>query len=57
MGEPSGMVEVKVAHDDGFDVFYVIAGRFDCVGELHLLGVDGAWEEIGEWRTPFLWLC
>ena len=52
--EASGVVEVEVAHDDGFDVFDVVAGGFDCVGELHLLGVHGAWEEIGEWRAPFL---
>jgi hypothetical protein len=45
---------VKVAHDNGFDVSDVVAGGFDGVWELHLLGVDGAWEEIGEWRTPFL---
>jgi len=49
----SGVVEVEVAHDDGFDVFDIVAGGFDGVWELHLLGVDGAWEEIGEWRTPF----
>lgn len=54
MLEASGVVEVEVAHYDGFDVFDVVAGGFDCVGELHLLGVHGAWEEIGEWRAPFL---
>jgi hypothetical protein len=54
MLESSGVVEVEVAHYDGFDVLDIIAGRFDGVWELHLLGVDGAWEEIGEWRTPFL---
>jgi hypothetical protein len=43
-----------VAHDNGFDVLDVIAGRFDGVGELHLFGVHGAWEEISEWRAPFL---
>lgn len=52
--ESSGVVEVEVAHDDGSDVLDIVAGRFDGVRELHLFGVDGAWEEIGEWRTPFL---
>lgn len=55
--EASGVVEVEMAHDDGFDVFDVVAGGFDGVWELLVLGVDGAWEEIGEWRSPFLWLC
>ena len=54
--EASGVVEVEVAHDDGFDVFDVVACGFDGVWELHFLGVDGTWEEIGEWRSPFLWL-
>jgi len=52
--EASSVVEVEVAHYDGFDVFDVIAGCFDGVGELHFFRVDGAWEEIGERRTPFL---
>lgn len=52
--ESAGVIEVKMAHDDGFDVFDIVACGFDCVGELHLLGVDCAWEEIGVWRTPFL---
>lgn len=43
-----------MAHYNGFDVFNFVAGGFDGVGELHLLGVHGAWEEIGEWRAPFL---
>lgn len=57
MLQSAGVVEVEVAHYDRFDVFDVVAGRFDGVGELHLLGVDCAWEEIGEWRTPFLLSC
>lgn len=43
-----------MAHDNGFDVFDIVTGRFNSVRELHLLGVDGAREEIGEWRAPFL---
>lgn len=53
--ESAGVVKVKVAHDYGFYVFYVVPSGFDGVWELHLLGVDGAWEEICEWRTPFLY--
>lgn len=53
--QPAGVVEVEVAHDNGFDVSDIVAGRFDCVGELHLLGVDCSWEQIGEWRTPLLY--
>ena len=52
--ESSGVVKVEVAHDNGFDVLHVVAGGFDGVWELHLFGVDGAWEEICEWRAPFL---
>lgn len=52
--QSASVVEVKVAHDNGFDVFDIVAGRFDGVGELHFLGLDCAWEEIGERRTPFL---
>jgi hypothetical protein len=53
----SGVVEVEVAHDDGLDVSDIVAGGFDGIGELHLLGVDSAREQIGQWRTPFLCLC
>jgi hypothetical protein len=52
--ESSGVVEVEVAHYDGFDVLDVVAGRFDGIGKLHLLGIHGAWEKIGEWCAPFL---
>ena len=34
--ESSGVVEVEVAHYDGFDVFDVVAGCFDSVRKLHL---------------------
>jgi hypothetical protein len=53
--EASGVVEVQVAHDYGFDVFDVVPRGFDRIRQLHLLGVDGAWEEISERCAPFLY--
>ena len=52
--ESSGVVEVEMSHDDGFDVVDVVAGGFDGVRELHLLGIGGARKDIGKWSTPFL---
>lgn len=55
MFEPAGVIEMEMAHDDGFDVFDVVAGGFDGVGKLHLLSIDRPWEDVGESYTPFLW--
>jgi hypothetical protein len=49
--ESSSVVEVKMAHDDSLHVPDVVAGSFDSVRKLHLLGVNGAREKISERRT------
>lgn len=48
------MVQVKMSHDDGFDILDIVAGGFDRVRKLHLFGVYCPWEYVGEWWTPFL---
>ena len=49
----TGMVKVKVTHDDSLHIPDVIAGSFDGIWKLHLLGVNGAREKISERRTCF----
>ena len=50
--QPTGMVEVKVAHDDGFDVLNVMAGLLDLRLELVVFGVINAGEDVVQWRAP-----
>jgi hypothetical protein len=53
--EASGVIEVQVAHDDGFHVFDIVTSGLDRIRQLHLVGVDGTREEISEWCAPFLY--
>lgn len=55
--ETARVVKVQVAHYDGFDVFDVVAGGFDCCGEFLILGVFDPWEDICYWGGPMLGFC
>lgn len=55
--ETAGVVEVKVAHYDGFDVFDVVAGGFYCCGEFLVFRVLGSREDVCYGGWPFLGFC
>jgi hypothetical protein len=48
------MVSVEMAHDDRFNIFDVVSSLLDCSGKFLILTVLGAWEDVGDWGTPFL---
>lgn len=48
------MVEMQMAHDYSFDVFDIIAGCLDGIGQLMLLLVNYSGEHICQRGTPFL---
>lgn len=52
MLESAGMIKVKMAHDDGFHIFDVMAGLLDLRLELVVFGVINAGEDVVQWRAP-----
>jgi hypothetical protein len=54
MLQAAGVVEVQMAENDGFDVFDVVAGRFDCCWQPLGVLVFSAREYVGQGRAPFL---
>jgi hypothetical protein len=48
----ASVIEVKVAHDNGFDVFDVMACLLDLGVELVFFGVVDAGEDVVQWRAP-----
>ena len=56
VSESARVVQVQVAHDDGFDVFDVVAGGFDGRVELVLRFVVHARENVVDGRAPDVWV-
>jgi hypothetical protein len=52
MLESAGVIKVKVAHDDGFHIFDVMAGLLDLRLELVVFGVIDAGEDVVQWGAP-----
>lgn len=48
------MIQVEMAHDDGLDIFDIVSGCFDGCGELVVLSVLSAGEDVGYGGAPFL---
>ena len=50
--ESAGVVEVEVAHDDGFHVFDVMASLLDLSVEFMVFGVVDSGEDVVQWSAP-----
>lgn len=55
--QTAGVVQVKMADNDGLDILDVVARLLDGLGKLVLHVVLCTREYIGERSTPFLWYC
>jgi hypothetical protein len=50
--ESAGVIEVEVAHDDGFHIFDIMAGLLDLSIEFVVLGVVDSGEDVVQWSAP-----
>lgn len=48
------MIEVKMTHDDSFDILDVISSSLDRIWQLIVVLVLDSWEYVGERGTPCL---
>lgn len=52
MDQSTGMVEMKMPHNDGFDVLDAVAGLLDRLLKLLAFGAVHSGEEVAEGSTP-----